>query len=64
MNRRLDELARRREALQCQAADERRSLEWQIVQLGRRTDPLRRAVRWAGTALLAWRLWRRWRRAC
>jgi hypothetical protein len=61
MTRRLQELAARRHALQQQAQAQRDSLRGQAGALDRRLQPVRRAWRWAGTALLAWKLWQRWR---
>lgn len=60
MNARIDQLARRREALQRQAADERENLGRLVRRVARQADPWQRAVRWAGVGLFAWRLWRRW----
>lgn len=57
----LQALAARREALQQEAEDQRRSLRRQADAIGQRVRPLRQAWRWAGTALLAWKLWRQWR---
>ncbi|MEW6707474.1 MAG: hypothetical protein AB1430_21735 [Pseudomonadota bacterium] len=56
---RLAELQRRREALQLQAADQRRAFGREVSALHHGFDPLRRVMRWASTALLVWRLWRR-----
>lgn len=58
---RLLELAQRREALQLQAEDQRRAIGRQLAGLDQRAEPLRRAARWAGIALRAWKLWRLWR---